>query len=64
MRVVDKIDKVPADVVATMLAEDAGLTAEQADLCLRLAEIRSTDGSFVDRVRALGVEQRAARGGA
>ncbi len=55
MRVVDKIDKVPADVVATMLVDEAGLSAEQADLCLRLAEIRSSDTSFVDRVRALGV---------
>ncbi len=55
MRVVDKIDKVPADTIATMLVDEAGLTPEQAQQCLRLAEIRSTDTSFVDRVRALGV---------
>jgi histidyl-tRNA synthetase len=55
MRVIDKIDKVPADVVTTMLVEEAGLTKEQAAQCLELAEIRSRDTSFVERVRALGV---------
>lgn len=56
MRVIDKIDKVPADIVAGMLISDAGLDGEQAKLCLALAEIRSGDSSFVARVRALGVE--------
>jgi len=55
MRVIDKIDKVSADVVTTMLVDDAGLTKEQAGRCLELAEIRSSDTSFVERVRALGV---------
>ncbi len=55
MRVIDKIDKVPADVVATMLVDEAGLTKEQAAQCLELADIRSSDTSFVERVRALGV---------
>ena len=56
MRAIDKLDKVPADVVAKQLREDAGLTDEQASRCLALAEIRSSDASFVDAVRALGVE--------
>src|SRR5919107_1179013 len=56
MRVIDKIDKVSRDVVTTMLVEEAGLSAEQASSCLRLAEIRSTESSFVDQVRALGVK--------
>ncbi|HEY0772514.1 MAG TPA: ATP phosphoribosyltransferase regulatory subunit, partial [Nocardioidaceae bacterium] len=43
MRVIDKIDKVPADVVATMLVDEAGLTKEQAAQCLELADIRSSD---------------------
>ncbi|WP_040160770.1 histidine--tRNA ligase [Mobilicoccus massiliensis] len=55
LRIVDKLDKVGAEVVATMLTE-AGLTAEQAAQCLALAEIDATDSSFADRVRALGVE--------
>jgi len=55
MRVIDKIDKVPADVVAKMLVEEAGLNAGQADQCLALAQIRATDTSFVGQVRTLGV---------
>ncbi|MEP7091618.1 MAG: histidine--tRNA ligase [Nocardioidaceae bacterium] len=56
MRVVDKIDKVPPQTVASMLVDEAGLTPDQAQQCLRLAEIRSADTSFVERVRALGVQ--------
>ena len=55
MRTVDKMDKVPAARIAELLTSDAGLSPEQATLCLRLAEIRSADTSFVDAVRALGV---------
>ncbi|MGH3364882.1 MAG: histidine--tRNA ligase, partial [Nocardioidaceae bacterium] len=56
MRVIDKIDKVPAEVVAKMLVDEAGLTEDQASRCLDLAAIRSRDETFVDQVRALGVE--------
>ena len=55
LRIVDKIDKVGPQAVCEMLVE-AGLTAEQADKCLALAQISSTDTSFADQVRALGVE--------
>jgi histidyl-tRNA synthetase len=55
MRVIDKIDKLPHEVVAKMLVDDAGLTDDQAAQCLQLAGIRSSDTSFVDAVRALGV---------
>jgi histidyl-tRNA synthetase len=55
MRVIDKLDKVPADVVEKQLREDAGLDADQAAKCLKLAEIRTTDASFADQVAALGV---------
>ena len=56
MRVIDKIDKLPSDVIRGMLVDDAGLSGEQADLCLGLAEIRTTDSSFVKRVEDLGVQ--------
>jgi histidyl-tRNA synthetase len=56
MRVIDKIDKLPAEVVAKMLVDEAGLTEGQAAQCLELAAIRSRDSGFVDRVRALGIE--------
>ncbi|MDQ2748493.1 MAG: histidine--tRNA ligase [Actinomycetota bacterium] len=55
MRTVDKLDKVPAKVVGTLLVDEAGLSAEQAAKCMQLAAIRSTDASFVSRVWALGV---------
>ncbi|TXL62964.1 histidine--tRNA ligase [Aeromicrobium terrae] len=54
MRIVDKLDKVPADAVKKMLT-DAGLSDDQAHACLALADIRATDTSFVEQVRALGV---------
>ncbi|MDT4962439.1 MAG: histidyl-tRNA synthetase [Pseudonocardiales bacterium] len=55
MRTVDKIDKVPAEAVGRLLVDDAGLSPEQAAKCLQLAQIRSTDTSFVSRVWGLGV---------
>ena len=54
LRIVDKLDKLPADTVRTMLL-DSGCTAEQADQCLALAGIRTEDLSFIEQVRALGV---------
>ena len=55
IRVIDKLDKLPADEVATLLVERVGATPEQAQRCLELATIRVADTSFVERVRALGV---------
>jgi histidyl-tRNA synthetase len=54
LRVVDKLDKVGPPAVHAMLV-DLGVTAEQADRCLALAQIRSADLAFVEDVRALGV---------
>lgn len=56
IKVIDKLDKLPADTVAAQLVEQAGATPEQAEQCLRLATIRVADTSFVEKVRALGVE--------
>ena len=55
MRVIDKIDKVPAEIIAGMLQSEAGLDARQAGLCLALADIRAADSSFVERVKSLGI---------
>jgi histidyl-tRNA synthetase len=55
MRIIDKLDKVPAAAIATMLVE-AGLTQDQASKCLALAEISADDDGFVRRVHDLGVE--------
>jgi histidyl-tRNA synthetase len=56
IRVIDKLDKLPADVVRDQLVEQAGATPEQAARCLELASIRVPDTSFVKQVRALGVQ--------
>jgi histidyl-tRNA synthetase len=56
IRVIDKLDKLAPEVVADQLVELAGATPEQAERCLELATIRVGDTSFVERVRALGVE--------
>ncbi|GLY06219.1 histidine--tRNA ligase [Actinoplanes sp. NBRC 101535] len=56
LRTVDKLDKIGPDKVAAALVETAGATDAQAAACLKLAEISASDGSFVDRVRALGVD--------
>jgi histidyl-tRNA synthetase len=56
LRAVDKLAKIGPAAVAKDLV-DNGLTSEaQAAQCLALAEIRTSDASFVDAVRALGVE--------
>jgi histidyl-tRNA synthetase len=55
LRAVDKLDKIGPDGVTALLIETAGATDAQAKACLRLGEIRTSDTSFVDRVRALGV---------
>ncbi len=55
IRVIDKLDKLPADEVARLLVERVGTTPEQAQRCLELATIRVEDTSFVAQVRALGV---------
>ena len=56
MRLVDKLDKLPADEVRTLLVGEAGLTEVDADRVLELASVRGSDRSVVERVRALGVE--------
>ncbi len=55
MRLVDKLDKLSEDEVARSLVADAGLSDDQAALCLRLATICTSDDSFTDQVRALGI---------
>src|SRR6476646_8264502 len=55
LRIVDKLDKLGPEKVKALLVE-SGTTPVQADQCLALAAIRSTDLGFVEQVRALGVE--------
>jgi histidyl-tRNA synthetase len=54
--IIDKLDKLPQEKVGELLVSDAGLSDKQAEQCLALATISATDTSFVEAVRALGVE--------
>ncbi|MQA86673.1 MAG: histidine--tRNA ligase [Streptosporangiales bacterium] len=55
IRIADKIDKIGPDGVAAMLSEELGLDDDQVRACLDLTQIHTTDASFVDAVRELGV---------
>lgn len=56
MRLVDKLDKLDPAKVRELLLDEAGVSEEQADKALALATIRTTDDSFVERVRELDVK--------
>ncbi len=54
LRIVDKLDKIGVEGVRRLLIE-AGATSQQATTALALAEIRTPDLGFVERVRSLGL---------
>ncbi|MDP5226067.1 MULTISPECIES: histidine--tRNA ligase [Arthrobacter] len=56
LRSIDKLEKIGAEKVAELLRTELGATQEQAEAALKLATIQTTDTSFVEQVRALGVE--------
>ena len=56
LRAIDKLDKIGADPVRVLLEAEAGLTREAAAKCIQLASIKTPDATFVDQVRALGVQ--------
>ena len=53
---VDKLDKIGPAAVADLLTGELGLSDQVAAKCLELATISAAGESFVERVRALGVE--------
>ena len=55
MRVVDKLDKVDRATVLTMLADEVGLSAEQAEACVALTAISSGHETLREAVTSLGV---------
>ncbi|MGR6901297.1 histidine--tRNA ligase [Glutamicibacter sp. BSL13] len=56
LRAIDKLEKIGAEKVAEILTTEVGATAAQAQAALDLAGICTSDSSFVEQVRALGVE--------
>ncbi|MBD8077901.1 histidine--tRNA ligase [Cellulosimicrobium arenosum] len=57
LRQIDKLDKVGPEKVAALLVAEAGTTPDQAEACLALAAISGSDGTVVDRVRALAADR-------
>ena len=55
LRNIDKLEKIGPERVAQALCDEVGATPEQAQAALQLAAIRTEDTSFVEQVRALGV---------
>ena len=51
MRTVDKLDKIGAEKVATILVDDCGLTREQADEILKFIAIRGTNDEVLEALR-------------
>jgi histidyl-tRNA synthetase len=56
IRLVDKLDKIGEEGVLALLQSELTLPREMALRCLALATIHTTDLSFLENVRALGVE--------
>ncbi|MFW0155004.1 histidine--tRNA ligase [Rothia sp. P6271] len=56
LRSIDKLEKIGADAVAQLLKDELGASDEQAQAALALAQISAEDTSFVEQVRALGVD--------
>ncbi|HNQ92568.1 MAG TPA: histidine--tRNA ligase [Alphaproteobacteria bacterium] len=55
IQIIDKIDKIGPQAVRDMLMEQLGISAQTAQKCLDLAQIRSEDSGFAEKIRALGV---------
>ncbi len=56
VRIVDKHDKIGKEGVLTVLQSQLGLSEKLSRRCMEIAHIRTPDTSFVDAVRALGVQ--------
>ncbi|GHD12110.1 histidine--tRNA ligase [Zhihengliuella salsuginis] len=56
LRNIDKLEKIGAPRVKDLLLDEVGASSDQADAALALAQIRTEDMSFIEKVRALGVE--------
>ena len=55
IRIADKLDKIGPDGVRGILLKDNLVPEATADILLRLAQVRTTDLSFIEAIQALGV---------
>jgi histidyl-tRNA synthetase len=56
IRIVDKVDKIGPDGVSKMLKSRMNLSDDVIEKCLQMAEIKTTDNSFAERIECLGVK--------
>ena len=56
IRIADKFDKIGADGVRKTLVAQLQMPEDIAAKCVALAQIRTSDLSFIEQVRALGVQ--------
>ena len=56
IRIIDKLDKIGTDGVATMLSKDLKLTPPIIDMVLNFAEIKGAGHSVIDQIRGLNVK--------
>ena len=58
-RLIDKLDKLPRDEIAKLLAEQCSMNAEAINKALKLASIKTPDARFIEQVHAIGVDSPA-----
>jgi histidyl-tRNA synthetase len=63
IRIVDKMDKIGEKGVIDSLQRECGLSGELARQCIAIANIKSSDISFVEQVNTLGVDNDLLRTG-
>ena len=56
LRIVDKLEKIGAAEVSKLLQTEVGLSEKNAGLCLELGQIKTPGTSFVQKVKAFGLE--------
>lgn len=56
LRIVDKLEKIGPAEVSKLLQSEVGLSEKDAELCLGLGQIKTPDTSFVEKVKAFGLE--------
>lgn len=54
-RIIDKGDKLPVEAIIEML-EEIGIDKDTAEKAIKITKIRTADASFVEEIKALGVE--------
>ncbi len=55
-RIIDKLDKISESEIRALLVEQVAMTQEGCDKVLKLASIKATDSSFIERIQDLSID--------